>query len=163
MAERVAVFAGTFDPVTNGHLDLIRRAAPLFDRLVIGVSRKGKGTLFTWEERVALLRDVLAPLGNVTAEPFEGLLVEFARRRGAHVLLRGGRTYQDWEYELGMVQMNRHLSGGLETLFLAPSPACAFISSSLVRETAALGADVSALVPAAVLAALVVKAAQRGR
>jgi pantetheine-phosphate adenylyltransferase len=154
VAQRAAVFPGTFDPVSNGHLDVIRRGAPLFDRLVVAVSRAGKDTLFTAEERLALLRPLLAPMPHVAAEVFDGLLVDFARRSGARVLLRGVRTFQDWEYELRMVQMNRHLAPDVETLFLAPSPECAFISSTLVRETAALGADLRGLVPPSVAEAL---------
>src|SRR5262245_30277910 len=161
MAERIAVFAGTFDPVSNGHLDVIRRAAPLFDRLVVAVSRAGKATLFGVEERVAMLRPLVQGIRGVEVAAFDGLLVEFARSRGATVLLRGVRTFQDWEYELRMVNMNRHLAPGIETLFVAPSPEWTFVSSSLVREVAALGADLSGLVPAPVAAALRAKVAPR--
>ncbi len=154
MSERVAVFPGTFDPVSNGHLDVIRRGAALFDRLVVAVSRTGKGTLFNVEERVALLTPLVSGIRGVVVEPFDGLLVTLAQRMKAKVLLRGVRTFQDWEYELRMVQMNRHLAPEVETLFLAPAPECAFISSTLVREVAALGADLSGIVPPSVAAAL---------
>ena len=154
MADRIAVFAGTFDPVTNGHLDVIRRGAPLFDGLVVAVAKQGKATLFTLEQRLALLAPCIAGIRGVRAEPFDGLLVEFARRAGARVLLRGVRTFQDWEYELRMAHMNRHLAPEMETLFLAPSVEHAYISSTLIREVAPLGADLSALVPAHVADAL---------
>ena len=166
MGPRVALFPGTFDPVTNGHLDVIRRAAPLFDRVVVAVSTAGKATLFPVEERVALLRAALVEadakgLAHVSVAPFEGLLVEFARAQGARVLLRGVRTFQDWEYELRMVQMNRHLAPDLETVFLAPGVENAFLSSTLIREVSALGADLSGLVPAPVAAALARRRAAR--
>ena len=159
MTPRVALFPGTFDPVTNGHLDVIRRAAPLFDRIVVAVSLAGKATLFSADERVELLRGALLEadgkgLAHVSVAPFDGLLVEFARAQGARVLLRGVRTFQDWEYELRMVQMNRHLAPDLETVFLAPGVENAFLSSTLIREVSALGADLSGLVPASVVAAL---------
>jgi pantetheine-phosphate adenylyltransferase len=154
MASRLAVFGGTFDPVTNGHADVIRRAAALFDGLVVAVSRHGKDTLFSVEERVALLGPVVAGLKGVRVEAFDGLLVEFARRAGAEALVRGVRTWQDWELELRMVSMNRHLAPDLETVFLAAAPEHAFVSSSLIREVSALGADLSQLVPAHVAEAL---------
>lgn len=151
---RTACFAGTFDPPTNGHLDLVRRAAPLFDRLVVGVSSAGKETLFTAKERLALLTPLVASIPGVEVAPFDGLLVDFAKAKGAGVLVRGVRTFQDWEYEIRMARMNRQISGGLETLFLAPSVEHAHVSSTLIREVAALGADVSGLVPEAVARAL---------
>ena len=154
VAPRIALFAGTFDPVTNGHLDVLRRAAPLFDRLVVAVARVGKSTLFSAEERVALLAPLVAKAGGVDVRPFDGLLVDLAREVKAKVLVRGVRTFQDWEYELRMVQMNRHLAPDLETVFLAPSVENAFLSSTLIREVASLGADLSGLVPAAVAEAL---------
>jgi pantetheine-phosphate adenylyltransferase len=157
-APRTAVFPGTFDPVTLGHLDLLRRAARLFDRVVVGVAREGKDTLFSVEERVAHVRAGVEGLAGVTVEPFSGLVVEFARRVGATVLLRGVRTFQDWEYELRMVHTNRSLAPELETVFLAPAAAYSFLSSSLTREVASLGGDVSPFVPPGVAAALASKA-----
>jgi pantetheine-phosphate adenylyltransferase len=162
MPERVAVFAGTFDPVSKGHLDVIGRAAPLFDRLVVAVSRTGKDTLFPVEERVALLRPLVSTLPGVEVAAFDGLLADFARARGARVLLRGVRTYQDWEYELRMVHMNRHLAPTIETFFVAPAPELSFLSSSLVREVASLGGDLSGLVPPTVAAALRARLPRRG-
>lgn len=154
MGPRTAVFAGTFDPVTNGHLDVVRRAAALFDRLIVAVSTGGKSTWFSVEERVALVRPLLDGVPGASVEAFDGLLVECARARGACALVRGVRTYQDWEYEWRMVQMNRHLAPEIETVFLAPSPENAFVSSSLIREVAALGADLSRFVPPSVAEAL---------
>ena len=154
---RTALFAGTFDPVTNGHIDVIRRAAPLFDRLIVAVSKGGKSTLFTSEERVSLLRQEVLDVAGVEVVPFDGLLVAFARERGAKVLVRGVRTFQDWEYELRMVQMNRHMAPELETVFLAPSVENAFLSSTLIREVASLRADLEGLVPTAVARALEAK------
>ena len=120
MAPRVALFAGTFDPVTFGHLDLMRRAAGLFDRLVVAVAREGKATWFTADERVALIAPHLAGLPGASVTTFDGLLVDFARAQGAKALIRGVRTFQDWEYELRMMQMNRYLAPDLETVFLRP-------------------------------------------
>lgn len=157
MPSRVALFAGTFDPVTLGHLDLVRRAAPLFDELVVAVARAGKSTLFSAEERVALFAEGVRTIPSVRVVPFDGLLVDVARRERASVLLRGVRTIQDFEYELRMMEMNRHLAPTLETLFLAPAAAYAFIASSLVREVSALGGDVSGLVPRHVAHALKAK------
>jgi len=154
MADRVALFPGTFDPVTRGHVDVVRRGASLFHRLVVAVAAGGKATWFPVEERVALVRHAVADLGNVEVVPFDGLLVAFARRHGAHAILRGVRSYQDWEYELRMLQMNRHLAPELETVFLAPAVEWAFVSSTLVREVSALGGDLDALVPTGVAAAL---------
>jgi pantetheine-phosphate adenylyltransferase len=155
---RTAVFPGTFDPVTLGHVDLVRRAAAVFDRVVVGVSREGKTTLFSVEERVGFLRSAVGTLPGVRVEPFGGLVVDFARAVGAGVLVRGVRTFQDWEYELRMVHTNRRLAPELETLFLAPSAATSFLSSSLTREVAALGGDVSSFVTPEVAAAFAARA-----
>ena len=148
MADRIALFPGTLDPVTRGHVDVVRRGAALFHRLVVAVATGGKATWFPVEARVALVREAVADLRNVEVVPFDGLLVAFARRHGAHAILRGVRSYQDWEYELRMLQMNRHLAPELETVFLAPAVEWAFVSSTLVREVSALGGAVDALVPA---------------
>jgi len=163
MPPRVALFPGTFDPVTLGHLDIVRRAAPLFDRLVVAVASGGKDTLFPADERVVLFASNVRAFSNVEVVPFDGLLVELARREGAVALLRGVRSYQDWEYELRMMQMNRHLAPDLETLFLAPAVEHAFLASSLVREVAALGGDVAGLVPPNVAAALATKFRSKSR
>jgi pantetheine-phosphate adenylyltransferase len=162
VSARVAVFGGTFDPVTHGHLDLVRRGAALFDRLVVCVSARGRDTLFTLEERLALLRPLVADLPGVQVRPFEGLLVDAARRLGASALLRGIRGATDLEVELQMAQANRDLAPDLETVFLAPSAATSRVSSTLVRQVGLLGGDVDAWVAPAVAAAIAAKRAARG-
>ena len=158
MSSQIAVFAGTFDPVTNGHLDLIHRGRQLFDRVVISVARGGRKTLFSPEERVGLLevalREEMGETDGIQVESFDGLVVEQARRHGARVLLRGIRGTQDWDYEMQMAFANRGLAEEIDSVFLPPSPGLAQISGSLVREVAGLGGDVSAWGPAAVVRAL---------
>jgi pantetheine-phosphate adenylyltransferase len=151
---RRAVFPGTFDPVTFGHLDVIRRGASLFDGLIVAVAKGGKAALFPVEERVAMLVPLVRDLANVTVEAFDGLIVSFAEAQGARILLRGVRTFQDWEYELRMAHTNRGLAPGIETVFLAPSVQWSHVSSSLTREVASLGGDVSPFVPPAAAKAL---------
>ena len=142
-----AVCPGSFDPVTNGHVDVIERAAPCFDHLVVACLRNiGKDPLFDVEERVDLLRSCTGHLRNVEVTAFEGLLVDFCRRRGVGVVVKGLRAVSDFEYELQMAQMNHHL-GGVETFFLSTSPVYSFLSSSLVKQVARFGGDVSDLVP----------------
>jgi pantetheine-phosphate adenylyltransferase len=142
-----ALCPGTFDPVTNGHLDIIERAARRFDALVVGVlDNPAKQPLFGVEERVSLLKEVTQGLANVEVDAFSGLLVDYARGRGADVVVKGLRAVSDFEYEIQMAQMNRSLSG-LETLFVTAAPQWSFLSSSLVKEVAAFGGDVRALVP----------------
>ena|SRR3989337_1173435 len=145
-----ALCPGTFDPVTNGHLDIIERAAQRFEALVVAVlDNPVKHPLFSVEDRVSQLKEVTQPLANVEVDSFSGLLVEYATRKGAAVVVKGLRAITDFEYEIQMAQMNHRL-GGLETLFMTTSPQWSFLSSSLVKEVAALGGDVSGLVPAAV-------------
>lgn len=152
---RAAIYPGTFDPVTLGHLDIIRRARSLVDRLVISVAKEsGKATLFGLNERVELIRDAVAGIPDVEVAGFRGLLVQHAAEMGATAILRGLRAVSDFEYEFQMALMNRHLSPGLEVLFMVPGEAYTFVSSSLVREVAMLGGDVSSYVPANVDAAL---------
>jgi pantetheine-phosphate adenylyltransferase len=150
---RIAVFGGTFDPVTLGHLDLVRRGAALFDRLVVCVAAEGRATRFPAEVRAALVKEAVKGLLNVEVSTFRGLLAVEARRHGARVLLRGVRGGKDLEAELPMAFANRALAPELDTLFLAPSPAYALVSSSLVREVAALGGDVAAWVSPHIAAA----------
>jgi pantetheine-phosphate adenylyltransferase len=152
---RIAVYPGTFDPITNGHVDLVARAAPLFERIVMGVAESpGKGPGFTLDERIALAREAVAGIANVEVRGFSSLLAHFVEEVGAGVLLRGLRAVSDFEYEFQLASMNRHLIPEVETLFLTPAEQYSFISSSLVREIARLGGDVSGFVHPAVLAAL---------
>jgi pantetheine-phosphate adenylyltransferase len=142
-----AVCPGSFDPVTNGHLDIIGRAARLFDEVIIGVLiNQHKTGLFTIEERIDMLREVTAPYGNVRVESFRGLLVDFCRAQHAAVVVKGLRAVSDFDYELQMAQMNIGLSG-VETLFMPTNPLYSVLSSSLVKEVAKWGGDVSPLVP----------------
>ncbi len=152
---RIAVYPGTFDPITNGHADLVARAAPLFDRVVVAVARNsGKGPAFSLDDRVALARLALADLPNVEVQGFHILLAHFVQEIGAHVILRGLRAVSDFEYEFQLASMNRHLIPTAETLFLTPAEQYSFISSSLVREIASLGGDVSGFVHPAVQRAM---------
>lgn len=153
--KRIVVYPGSFDPVTNGHLDLVDRGRRLFDELIIAVLRNTeKEPLFTVEERVALVRSAVAHWDNVTVDSFDGLLVAYADRVGASQILRGIRAVTDFEYEMQMAMMNRRLRTDLETVFLVPSEAYSFVSSRLVREVAGLGGAVRELVPANVAEAL---------
>ncbi|HEY4530641.1 MAG TPA: pantetheine-phosphate adenylyltransferase [Luteimonas sp.] len=152
---RIAVYPGTFDPITNGHIDLVDRAAPLFDRLVVGVAEStSKGPALPLALRVELARDALARHPNVEVRGFDSLLAHFVSEVGAGVLLRGLRAVSDFEYEFQLASMNRHLIPDVETLFLTPAEQYGFISSSLVREISRFGGDVSGFVPAAVAEAL---------
>src|ERR687898_1313236 len=149
-----ALCPGTFDPVTNGHIDIIERAARRFDALIVGVlDNPSKEPLFGAEERVGMIKEAVHPLGNVEVEAFTGLLVEYTTRRGADVVVKGLRAVTDFEYEIQMAQMNHQLAG-VETLFMTTSPQWSFLSSSLVKEVARFGGDVSSLVPANVAARL---------
>ena len=152
---RIAVYPGTFDPITNGHADLVARAAPLFDTLIVAVARSsGKAPRFELDERVALARIALAGIRNVEVRGFDHLLAKFVTECGAGVILRGLRAVSDFEYEFQLASMNRHLIPQAETLFLTPAEEWSFISSSLVREIASLGGDVSDFVHPAVHKAL---------
>lgn len=144
----VALYPGSFDPLTNGHIDLIDRAARLFDNLILAVVHNpAKNPLFSVEERIDMLREVAGKYENVEVDSFEGLLVNYAQRRNARVLIRGIRAISDYEYELQMALMNRRLQPELETVFLMASEAYSFVSSRMVKEVFALGGDVSGLVP----------------
>ncbi len=152
---RIAVYPGTFDPVTFGHLDLVERGRKHVDKLILSILRnEDKKTLFTVDERAAFLRDAVAPWDNVVVDAFDGLLVDYAKRTGASLILRGLRAVSDFEYELQMAMMNRRLAPDLETAFLMPNEAFSYVSSRLVCEVARLGGDVSGLVPPAVAKAL---------
>ena len=156
----IVVYPGTFDPFTRGHEDLVRRAARLFGKVVVGVATSaGKVPFFTTEERVAMARDVLSAYANVEVMAFSGLLMNFVHDRGARVIVRGLRAVSDFEYEFQMAGMNRNLFPEVETLFLTPSEQYTFISATIVREIAQFGGDVSSFVHPAVLARLKAKVA----
>lgn len=149
-AQRViAIYPGSFDPPTNGHLDLIERGSKIFDQLVVAILRnpEKKDPLFTIEERVEMLREITRDASNVEVESFHGLLVDYAVRRQARVILRGLRAISDYENEMNMALMNRKLDPNLETVFMMPAVAYTFLSSRLVREVVQLGGDVRGLVP----------------
>jgi len=151
MKNVLAIYPGSFDPVTNGHLDLIERGANIFDRLIVSILRNfDKDPLFTVEERVEMLRDVVRPWPNVEVDVFSGLLVEYARLREANVILRGIRAVSDYEYELQMALVNRKLNPNVETVFMMPKLSYSFLSSRIVREIAQLGGSLTGLVPPAV-------------
>ena len=152
---RSLVYPSTFDPITNGHTDLIQRASLLFDRVLVAVAvDTGKDPVFDIHRRVELARRVLEKIPEVEVLPFSGLLVDFARKQGAPVIMRGLRAVSDFEYELQLAGLNRRMAPDVETLFLTPSEQSAYISSSLVREIARLGGDVSTFVAPLVQAAL---------
>ena len=147
---RIAVCPGSYDPITNGHVDVITRASLMFDELIVGVVnasvRKSK-SLFTAEERIGFIRAATGHLENVRVEPFSNLVVEFARQRGAKAIVKGLRAISDFEYELEMNQLNRQLASDIESIYLMASPQYSFLSSSGVKEIATFGGDVSDLVP----------------
>ena len=152
---RIAVYPGTFNPITNGHTDLVERAAGLFDQIVVAVgtnTQKGKG--LPASERVALAKEVLREINNVEVVSFEGLLTDFVHDKGANIILRGLRTVADFEYEFQLVGMNRVLNPEIETVFLAPAEHLSYISSTLVREIALFGGDISKFVHPAVAEAI---------
>ena len=153
--QRIAVYPGSFDPVTNGHLDVIRRAAGIFDKVIVGVGRNvGKAPLFTTEERVSLIQVAVSELQNVEVQSFDGMLVAFAKQHGASVLVKGLRAISDFEYEFQMALANRHLDPSVDTMFLMTSAEYQFLSSSIVKEMVRVGGDCSPLVPAVVMDAL---------
>ena len=152
---RSVVYPGTFDPITNGHIDLIERAAKLFDRVVVAVAEDThKAPMFDTARRVRLAQETIGQLPGVEIVPFSGLLVSFARERGIGVIMRGLRAVSDFEFEFQLAGMNRRMAPDVETLFLTPAEQYAYISSSLVREISRLGGDVSTFVPPLVQAAL---------
>ncbi len=152
---RLAIYPGTFDPITNGHTDLVARAAPLFDRVIVAVAdSSSKGPNFSIDERIALARLALADLPNVEVRGFDCLLATFIEQVGAGVIIRGLRAVSDFEYEFQLASMNRHLIPQAETLFLTPAEEYSFISSSLVREIGRLGGDISGFVHPAVQQAM---------
>ena len=152
---RIAIYAGSFDPITRGHEDLMMRTLGFVDRLIVAVARSvGKAPVFTLDERVKLIREAVADDKRIEVKSFDGLLVDFARSVDANVLIRGLRAVSDFEYEYQMALMNRHLAPGLETIFMVPSLDTTYISASLVRDVARFGGDVTGLVHPAVAKAL---------
>lgn len=153
---RIAIYPGTFDPITNGHSDLVQRAGRLFDRVVVAIAAGGTGKqpVFSLEERISLAKEVLQDIDNVSVCGFDILLVDFMRQQEATVIIRGLRAVSDFEYEFQLASMNRHLAENIETVFMTPAEEYSYISSSLVREVARLGGDVSPFVHDKVVAAL---------
>jgi pantetheine-phosphate adenylyltransferase len=158
---KLAVYPGTFDPITNGHVDILRRSLGLFDRIVVGLAQNvRKGPLFSIEERRAMILDAVGGDPRVEVDAFSGLLVEYCKRRGARAVIRGLRALADFEYEFQFAHMNRHLAPEVETVFLMTSEESFYVSSSLVKEVALMGGDVARMVPPAVVAALAAKRKQ---
>jgi pantetheine-phosphate adenylyltransferase len=158
----VAIYPGSFDPLTNGHLDLIERGSKIFDELIVAIlGNPEKEPLFTLEERLEMLREMTRPWPNVSIDSFHGLLVEYAREKGAHAVLRGIRAISDYEYELQMALMNRKLEPALETVFMMPAEQYSYISSRLVKEVFHLGGSVKDLVPLIVEEKLCAKVKKR--
>ena len=157
---RTAIYPGSFDPLTNGHLDVIQRATKLFDRVIVAVAKsESKQPLFGFDERVELVREAIGHLPHVEAEAFDGLLVDYVIERRAHAVVRGLRAVSDFEFEFQMALMNRKLDERVETIFMMPKDAYTFLSSRIVKEIARLGGDVRSFVPAHVKTALTHKLA----
>jgi pantetheine-phosphate adenylyltransferase len=157
---RTVVYPGSFDPLTNGHLDLVQRAAKLFDRVIVAVAKsESKTPLFTLEERLALVAKGVAHLPNVEADAFEGLLVKYVEGRSAQAVIRGLRAVSDFEFEFQLALMNRKLSEKVETIFMMPKETYTFLSSRIIKEIARLGGDINSFVPPHVQAALLAKLA----
>ena len=151
----LAVYAGTFDPITNGHVDILRRSLGIFDRVVVSLAENvRKAPLFSIDERKMMIGDALGRDPRVEVDAFSGLLVDYCKRRGATVVIRGLRALADFEYEFQLAHMNRHLAPEVETVFLMTSEESFYVSSSLVKEVALMGGDVSRMVPPAVVVAL---------
>src|SRR5882672_7068379 len=157
-AMRTVIYPGSFDPFTNGHLDLVHRAAKLFDRVIVAVARNdGKGPLFSVDERFDLVRQSVKGLGNVTVDAFDGLLVEYVEKSGGQAIIRGLRAVSDFEFEFQLALMNRKLNERVETIFMMPKDTYTFLSSRIVKEIARLGGDVQTFVPPRVVTALQLK------
>lgn len=159
---RIAVYPGSFDPLTNGHVDIIRRGARMFDRIIVAILLNAeKSPLFKPDERVRLIREVFHDTPSVDADTFDGLLVDYMREKHANVIVRGLRAVSDFEYEMQMALMNRHLSPEVETVFMMPAEQYTYVSSRLVKEVASLGGSVSGLVPEQVEKRLIEKRTAR--
>ena len=152
---RIAVYPGTFDPVTYGHVDLIERASKIFDRVIVAVAHnKSKGVLFSVAERVSILKYAVRGINNVEIDDFDGLVVNYVKERGSRVMIRGLRMLSDFEYEFQMALTNRKLADNIETIFMMPHQDYSYVSSKLIKEAASLGADVSSFLPGNVNTAL---------
>ncbi|BDG07677.1 pantetheine-phosphate adenylyltransferase [Anaeromyxobacter paludicola] len=163
MPSRVAIYPGSFDPLTNGHLSLIHRGLKIFDGLVVAVANnRDKSPLFTFEERMALIRGALGDEQRVEVDSFDGLLTDYAKRRGIHTVLRGLRAVSDFEYEFQLANMNRKLDPEFDSVFVMTGERYFYVSARLVREVASYGGDVSSMVPPNVLAGLKARFAERG-
>ena len=161
---RTAIYPGSFDPLTNGHLDLVQRATKLFDHVVVAVARsESKNPLFTLAERVGLVEQGVKKIPNVTVESFDGLLVDYVDKRGGQALIRGLRAVSDFEFEFQLALMNRKLNERVETIFMMPKETYTFLSSRIIKEVATLGGDISAFVPQHVSAALAKKLGKTAR
>lgn len=155
---RICVYPGTFDPVTNGHMDIIARAATLFDKVIIGIARDNyKNVLFSPEERLAILKEVTADFENVEVELFSGLLMEYCKAKNACAVIRGLRAVSDFEYEMQLALMNKKLNPNVETVFLMTGQQHSFISSSIIKDVAVLGGNITDLVPPSVEARIIEK------
>lgn len=155
---RIAIYPGSFDPLTNGHVDIIQRGAKLFDRIIVAVLiNAAKTPLFSVDERVEIIRETFKHMPNVEASQFTGLLADYARQQGASAIVRGLRTVSDFEYEMQLALMNRHLEPSVETVFMMPAEQYTYVGSRLVKEVVALGGDVTGLVPPGVQARLTEK------
>ena len=158
---RTAIYPGSFDPLTNGHLDLVQRATKLFDQVVVAVARsESKNPLFTLAERLALVEQAVKKIPNVTAESFDGLLVDYVLKRGGQAVIRGLRAVSDFEFEFQLALMNRKLNERVETIFMMPKETYTFLSSRIIKEVATLGGDISGFVPPHVFDALAKKLEQ---
>ena len=158
---RTAIYPGSFDPLTNGHLDVIERAVKLFDRVVVAVAKNdSKHPLFSLEDRLALVRETIKHMPNVEADSFDSLLVDYVKQRNAQAIVRGLRAISDFEFEFQLALMNRKLNEKVETIFMMPKDTYTFLSSRIIKEIARLNGDISAFVPAHVQAALKSKLAQ---
>ncbi len=152
---KIAIYPGSFDPITYGHIDLMKRAAKIFKKVIVAVAdNSSKDSFFTLKERVALIEQVTADLDNIEVDSFEGLSIDYVRSKGSYVIIRGVRMISDFEYEFQMALTNRRLSKSVETIFLMPSESYSYLSSKLIKEAASLGADISCFVPKVVAAAI---------
>ena len=164
MQRRIGIYPGSFDPPTNGHVDIVQRAAGLFDDVIVGVGvNLAKKTMFSADERVAMMREATADIPSVRVEPFDGLQVDFARKHGARFVIRGMRALSDFEFEFEMANMNGLIAPEIDMVFLMTAPEYLFVSASRVKELHAFGADVSSLVPPAVLKRLKRIPARKGQ